>query len=109
MNAGPWVNKCNKKICKGDRSVVHGKLKVGRKQPEVRSQRPDSSETGGKFKFLPQRGDDTNASAPRHHKYKCIDNCAEIVTVEVTLANVNEAGSYRLNTETHRQTETQTQ
>ena len=54
-------------ICKG-RSVVHGKLKGGSKQLEVRRHRSDSSETGGKF--LPQRGDDTNASAPRHRVHK---------------------------------------
>ena len=45
----------------GGRGVVHGKVKGGGKQLEVRSQRPDSCETGGKF--LPQRGDGTNASA----------------------------------------------
>ena len=45
----------------GGRGVVNGKGKGGGKQLEVRSQRSDSCETGGKFP--PQRGDDTNASA----------------------------------------------
>ena len=37
------------------RGVVNGKFKGGGTELEVRSQRPDSCETGGKF--LPQRGD----------------------------------------------------
>ena len=37
----------------GDRGVLHGKVKGGGKQLDVRSQRSDSCETGEKF--LPQR------------------------------------------------------
>ena len=48
----------------GGRGVTHGKVKGDGKQLEVRSQRPDSCETGGKF--LPQRGDDTNTSVRLH-------------------------------------------
>ena len=44
--------------------VVHRKVKGGFNQLEVRSQRPDSCETGGKF--LPQRGADTDASVRLH-------------------------------------------
>ena len=44
----------------GGRGVVHKNVKGGGKQFEVRSQRPESCETGRQF--LPQRGDDTNAS-----------------------------------------------
>ena len=44
------------------RGVVHGKVKGAGKQLEVRSQRPDSCETGGKF----LTHDDTNASVRLH-------------------------------------------
>ena len=47
-----------------DRGVVHGQVKGGSEKLEVRNQRLDVCKMGGKF--VPQRGDDTNASVQIH-------------------------------------------
>ena len=51
----------------GGRDVVHGKVKGGGKQLEVRSQRSDSCETGGKF--LPRKFPAPRNQAARRGKF----------------------------------------
>lgn len=74
----------------GDKGIVHGKVKDSGEQLEVRRQNPDSCETGSKF--IPQRGDDTDACVHILHVVK--DTCSKARKVhKLTISQLSFEGS----------------